>query len=148
MRKLISTSLLACAFFFSAASLHAQQNAIMIQVLDGYTGVSIARHPVFVSIGATPEEAKARKNILSLWTEQRGILMLPLTNPTGWIQLWTADMHACEPHPEANAFSLAQISTKGLQTPNKCSSLSTQIGPGHFIVYMRELTPAERAATK
>jgi len=147
MRKLISASLLACALLLTP-TLHAQQNAIMIQVLDGYTGVAIARHAVFISIGPTPADAKARRNPIPTYTDERGILMLPLpSGAPGWLQLWTSDMHACDLHPETDAFSLAEITSKGVQALNKCGKMSVKIAPAHFVLYMREFTAAERAAT-
>jgi len=145
MRRIIIAGLL-----LSAATLSAQQSSYMIQVLDGYTGVAIARHAVSVSIGATPADAKARKNILHLYTDQRGILLMPLPNTgaPGYIQLWTADMHACTPHPETDTFSLAQISAKGVQAPNSCGKMSVQPTAGHFVIFVREFTPAEYAAMR
>jgi hypothetical protein len=129
------------------APLAAQQNLVMIQVLDGYTGVAIARHQVTISLGATSAEAVSRKNVQNTFTDQRGILMMPLPQgPPGWLQLWTFDMHTCELHPEADAFSLAKIVSAGVQAPNICSKLSTRISPGHFVIYMREFTNAEHAA--
>jgi hypothetical protein len=143
--------LFAAAMLLSAAPLAAQQSTYMIQVLDGYTGVAIARHAVSVSIGATPADAKARRNILHLYTDERGVLLmppLPNSGPAGYLQLWTADMHACTPHPEAGAFSLAQISAKGLQAPNACSKMAVKPSPGHFVIFLREFTAAEHAALK
>ena len=146
MRKIITT-LAACALCLSTAPLAAQQSVVMLQVLDGFTGVAIARHPVSISLGATPAEAKARKNAQNTYTNERGILMLPLPQgAAGWIQVWTGDMHGCEPHPEAASYSLAKIAATGVQAPNICSHMSVRISPGHFVVYMRELTAAERAA--
>jgi hypothetical protein len=138
----------AAAALLAAAPL-AAQSTYMVQVLDGYTGVAIARHGISVSIGATSAETTARKNILHLYTDERGVLLMPLPNsgPAGYIQLWTSDMHACTPHPEADAFSLAQISSKGLQAPNTCSKMAVKPTPGHFVIFLRELTPAEYAAT-
>jgi len=146
MRRILLT---AAALLFSAATLAAQQNLVMIQVLDGYTGVAIARHQVTLSIGAAPADAKARKSIMTYYTDARGVLMIPLpADSTGWLQLWTADMHTCELHPEDDAFSLAKIVSTGVQAPNICSKLSTRISPGHFVIYMREFTNAEHAAMK
>ncbi len=137
------------ALLFSAAPLFAQQNLVMIQVLDGYTGVAIARHQVSLSIGATPADAKTRKSNMTYYTDARGVLMLPLpADSSGWLQLWTSDMHTCELHPEADAFSLAKIVSAGVQAPNICSKLSTKVSPSHFVIYMREFTNAEHAAMK
>ena len=148
MRKLISL-IAAASFSLIPVPLRAQQNTIMIQVLDGYTGVAIARHAVFISIGPTPADAKARRNPIPTYTDERGILLMQLpSGPPGFIQLWTDDMHTCTLHPETDAFSLAEISSKGLQAPNKCGKMSVQIAPAHFIIFLRELTPAERAAAK
>lgn len=148
MRKILFTFTV-IALALSAATLAAQQNLVMVQVLDGYTGVAIARHRVNLSIGATPVDAKARKSTMTYYTDARGVLMLPLpAGSTSWIQLWTTDMHTCELHPEADAFSLAKVATTGVQAPNICSKLSTKISSGHFVIYMREFTTAERAALK
>jgi hypothetical protein len=146
MRRLFIT-FIATTLALSAATLSAQQNLIMIQILDGYTGVAIARHAVSISLGATAAEARSRKNVQNTYTDQRGILMMPLPQgPPGWLQLWTSDMRTCELHPEADAFSLAKIVAIGVQAPNTCSKLSTRIGPGHFVIYMREFTNAEHVA--
>ncbi|HXB63054.1 MAG TPA: hypothetical protein VNU94_09430 [Acidobacteriaceae bacterium] len=132
-----------------SATLAAQQNVVMIQVLDGYSGVAIARHQVSIATGTTPAEVTARKNVQNTWTDERGVLMMPLpAGPTGWIQLWIGDMHSCELHPETDSFSLAKIAATGVQTPNKCSHMSVRISPGHFVIYQREFTAAEYAATK
>ena len=148
MRKLISL-IAAASFSLIPVPLRAQQNTIMIQVLDGYTGVAIANHSVAIATGVTPADVKARKNIQHIKTDQRGILLMQLpSGPPGFIQLWTDDMHTCTLHPETDAFSLAEISSKGLQAPNKCGKMSVQIAPAHFIIFLRELTPAERAAAK
>ena len=146
MRRII---LFAAAALLATTPLMAQ-SSYMVQVLDGYTGVAIARHAVSVSIGTTPADTKARKNILHLYTDERGVLLMPLPNsgPTGYIQLWTGDMHACTPHPEDDAFSLAQISSKGLQAPNTCSKMAVKPTPGHFVIFLREFTAAEYAAIK
>jgi hypothetical protein len=147
VRRILS---LAAVALLSATPLAAQQSTYMVQVLDGYTGVAIARHAVSVSIGATPADTKAHKNILHLYTDERGVLLMPLPNtgPAGYIQLWTADMHGCTLHPEADAFSLAQISVKGLQAPNACSKMAVKPTPGHFVIFLREFTAAEYAALK
>jgi hypothetical protein len=145
MRKLLT----AAALLISAVTLHAQQNVVMIQVLDGYTGVAIARHAVSISLGATAADAQARSKPIHTYTDERGILLLPLPQGApGWIQLWTGDMHPCEPHPEASSYSLAKAATTGVQTPNACSKLAVHPGPGHFVTYMREFTAAEHAALK
>jgi hypothetical protein len=134
--------------FLSVTRLAAQQNTVMIQVLDGYTGVAIARHPVSISLGTTASDASARKNVQNTWTDERGILILPLpSGSTGWLQLWTSDMHPCDPHAATNSFSLAKISATGVQAPNACSKMAVKPSPGHFIIFLREFTSSERAAS-
>jgi len=147
MKPTLLSLLIGICMILSAARLDAQQNAVMIQVLDGYTGVAIARHAVSISLGTTAADAAAHKNVQNTFTDERGILMLPLSSgPTGWLQLWTADMHSCDPHAATNSFSLAKISGTGVQAPNSCSTMAVKPSACHLIIFLREFTPAERAA--
>jgi hypothetical protein len=137
----------ACTLLFSPATLRAQQSTIMLQIVDGYTGVAIATHPISIAIGATPAEVQSRKNTIERTTDARGVLILTLPSASAaWLQVWVDNMHACTPHPETQSFSLAQIAAKGLQTPNKCSPMQLRLSPAHLSVYVRELSPSERSS--
>ena len=53
------------------------------------------------------------------------------------LQVFTDGRIPCFPNPNQASFSVSDIMSKGLVTPNDCSAEVQQASPGHFVIYVR-----------
>ena len=116
----------------------AQDNGIVIQVLDGKNGKPIANEHLVIFTAASAEEIKQHKNHLEARTDAKGIATLALdTRASSQIQVWV-DWHVlCQEGPNSNSYSVEDILKGGLTTPNNCGTVEQPVAPNHFVVFAR-----------
>jgi hypothetical protein len=116
----------------------AQDNRIVVQVVDGRNGKPLANQHLLVFAGESPEGVRLQKEHFQLVTDNDGLADLPIASGTvQWIQVWP-DWHIlCQKTPNREAFSVTEILSTGLSTPNACGSVRQELRPGHFVVFAR-----------
>ena len=125
--------------------LHAQESRIMIQVINGKNGTPVRDRHLLVFGGETPEDVRQHQNIFNLITDANGLASLAVpSTKIHWIQVSVDKLVLCQSGPNLNSFSVNEIMSAGLQTPNTCSSLTRKDVPGNFIVFSRSPTFFER----
>ncbi len=116
----------------------AQESHIVVQVVDGRNGKPIANEHLVVFVGESPESVREEKKNFELVTNKEGLADLTLApRDILWVQVWV-DWHVlCQSNPNSKSFSVAEILSTGLSTPNTCSSVTQKLTPGHFVVLAR-----------
>ena len=111
---------------------------ITVQVLDGRNGKPLKNQHVLVFTGPSSDAVKTHAQHTGLVTNEAGIGTL-MVNPseTRWLQVFADGSVTCHPNPNQGSFSVSEIMSKGLVTPNSCSSLVRAAPPGHLIVFAR-----------
>jgi len=118
---------------------------IEVQSLDGRDGKPLANQRLLVFTGMSENAVKSHAAHTSLITDKDGLGTLKIhPAETQWIQVWADGRVLCQPNPNQAVFSIATITSKGLATPNTCSALMRERSPGHFIVFTRPATLAEK----
>jgi hypothetical protein len=96
--------------------------------------------------GETPHEVQEHgKASIELVTDTNGIASLAVSSlKSSWIQVFVDTMTLCQHKPNLNSFSVNEITSAGLQTPNTCGSVIRKAAPGKFIVFARQPTLREK----
>jgi hypothetical protein len=63
---------------------------------------------------------------------------------TQWLQVFTDGRIPCFADPNQVSFSVSEITSKGLVTPNNCRALVKEATPGHFVVFARPASFMEK----
>ena len=132
------------AVFLFSATLKAQNAGmqktldIMVQVLDGRSGKPLADQHVLVFTGLSSSAVKTHALHTGVTTDKDGIGTLTIyPAETQWLQVFTDGRIPCFADPNQASFSVSDIISKGLVTPNNCSALVREPSPGHFIIFAR-----------
>jgi hypothetical protein len=125
----------------------AQVKEITIQAFDGKNGKALASQRLVVFGGDSAEAVRFHQEAFDLMTDKDGLAKLKFDSPgTTWIQVWTDGLTLCQDKPNTKSFSVNSIITKGLSSPNNCSSYVQVAMPGRFIVFARPATLREKMA--
>jgi hypothetical protein len=130
------------ALFFSP-SMKAQRITdktldITVQVLDGRNGKPLADQHVLVFTGLSSDAVKTHAQHTGVTTDKDGIGTLTIyPGETQWLQVFTDGRIPCFPNPNQASFSVSDIMSKGLVTPNECSAHVREPSPGHFVIFAR-----------
>jgi len=111
---------------------------IALQVLDGRSGKPLAGQHVLVFTGLSSNGVKTHAAHTDVTTDKDGagtVTIYPAE--TQWLQVFVSGRVLCYTDPNQISFSISEIVSKGLLTPNNCSALSHEASPGHFIVFAR-----------
>jgi hypothetical protein len=116
----------------------AQDSHIIVQVVDGRNGRPLANQHLLVFAGESPQSVRQHKKQFELVTDKEGradLMVVP--RDIQWIQVWV-DWHVlCQSEPNSKSFSVAEILSTGLSTPNTCGKVAQEAGVGHLIVFAR-----------
>mgnify|MGYP001548450220 CR=1 FL=1 len=111
---------------------------IMVQVLDGRNGKPMADQHVLVFTGLSADAVKTHAQHTGVTTDKSGIGTLTIyPTEAQWLQVFTEGRVPCFPDPNKVSFSVSEIMSKGLVTPNDCSAHVQQASPGNFVIYAR-----------
>jgi hypothetical protein len=111
---------------------------ITVQVLDGRNGKPLADQHVLVFTGISINAAKSHAAHTELTTEKTGAGTLTIyPAETQWLQVFTDGRVLCYPNPNQSSFSVSEIMSKGLATPNDCGALIKEPSAGRFIIFAR-----------
>ena len=111
---------------------------ITVQVLDGRNGKPLADQHVLVFTGPSSDAVKTHAQHTGVTTDKDGMGTLTIyPAETQWLQVFADGRIPCFPNPNQASFSVSDIMSKGLVTPNNCSALVREPSPGHFIFFAR-----------
>jgi len=118
---------------------------ITVQVLDGRNGKPLADQHVLVFTGLSSNAVKSHAEHTGLTTGKDGVGTLTIfPSETQWLQVFADGRVLCYPDPNQSSFSVSEIMSKGLATPNSCSKLMREPSPGHFIIFARPASFMEK----
>jgi hypothetical protein len=111
---------------------------IAVQVLDGRNGKPLKDQRLLVFTGTSSRAVKSHAQHTGLITDKDGMgtLMVYPSEPQ-WLQMFADGNVLCFPNPNQTTFSVNEIMSEGLVTPNTCSALVKLATPGHLIVFAR-----------
>ncbi len=142
MLKPLGVCALAGVLLFSSTS-RAQRMAgesqdITLRALDGRNGKPLADQHVLVFTGISSNAVRSHATATDVTTDKNGVGTLTIyPAETQWLQVFTEGRVLCYPTPNDSSFSVSEIISKGLVTPNNCSALVREPSPGHFIIFAR-----------
>lgn len=111
---------------------------ITVYVLDGRNGKPLANQHVLMFTGMSSSAVKSHAEHTGLTTDKNGVGTLTIyPAETQWLQVFADGRVLCYPDPNQSSFSVSDIMSKGLVTPNNCSALVREPSPGHFIIFAR-----------
>jgi len=111
---------------------------IKVQVLDGRNGKPLADQHILVFTGLSSTAVKTHAAHMDITTGKDGIGTLTIyPTETQWLQVFADRRVLCYPDPNQSSFSVSDIMSKGLATPNNCSALVREPKPDHFIIFAR-----------
>ena len=111
---------------------------ITVQVLDGRNGKPLKDQHVLVFTGMSSSAVKSHAQHTGVTTDKDGVATLMVyPSETQWLQVFTDGRIPCFADPNQASFSVSEIMSKGLVTPNDCSNQVQQGSPGHFVIYAR-----------
>jgi len=117
----------------------AQDNRIVIHLIDGRNGKPISNEHLLVFQGASTEDIKEHRSHLDLQTDANGIAFLP-ADAMPQIQVWPDWYKICRSASSNSIFSLEEIKKNGAATPNSCGSTTMKLVPNHFYIFARPLS--------
>jgi hypothetical protein len=121
----------------------AQDNRIVIHLIDGRNGKPVSNEHLLIFQGASPEDIKEHRSHLDLQTDANGIAFLP-TDAMPQIQVWPDWHKICRSAASNSIFSLEEIKKNGAATPNSCGSTTMKLVPNHFYIFARPLNFREK----
>jgi hypothetical protein len=111
---------------------------ITVQVFDGRNGKPLKDQHVLVFTGMSSSAVKSHAQHTGVTTDKDGVGTLTIyPGETQWLQVFTDGHVPCFPNPNQASFSVSDIMSKGLVTPNNCSALVKEATPGHLVVFAR-----------
>ena len=111
---------------------------IKVQVLDGRNIKAFADQHVLVFTGLSSDAVKTHAQHTGVMTDKEGLGTLTIyPGETQWLQVFTEGHIACFDNPNQSSFSVTQIMSKGLVTPNHCSAQVHESSPGHLVIFIR-----------
>jgi hypothetical protein len=119
------------------AAAMAQDKQIVVRALDGRSGKPLASQHLLVFAGDSAEAVREHKKQYELVTDNDGLATLTLMPGIQWFQVWIDRHVLCQTEPNSKSFSVHDVLTSGLSSPNTCSSVSQKALPGHVVVFAR-----------
>jgi hypothetical protein len=117
-----------------------QDTRIFLQLVDGRNGKPLANHRLLVFAGESPEPLRLHQSQFEVFTDKNGVAALTgLARTAQWIQVWPDWMVLCQHVPNSSSFSVAEILSTGLNTPNTCGSAAPRPTPGRLVVFARPM---------
>ncbi|MCU1220986.1 MAG: hypothetical protein JWN42_2183 [Candidatus Angelobacter sp.] len=118
---------------------------ITVQAIDGRNGKDLAHQRLLIFTGRSSDDVKTHAAHVELTTDKKGMGTLSLdASKALWIQPWADGRTLCQQVPNQNSFSVDEIISKGLATPNTCSSVVKESAPGRLIIFARPATLMEK----
>jgi hypothetical protein len=117
----------------------AQDNRIVIHVIDGRNGKPVPNEHLLIFQGASSDDIREHRSHLDLQTDADGIALLP-TDAMAQIQIWVDWHKVCQSSSSNSIFSLEEIKKSGVATPNSCGSIARKLAPNHFYIFTRPLS--------
>jgi hypothetical protein len=131
-------NLVAGVFLLSTSAAVAQTMNITVQVLDGRNAKPLADQHVLVFTGLSSDAVKTHAQHTGVTTDKNGLGTLTIyPGETQWLQVFTDGRIPCFPNPNQASFSVNDIMSRGLVTPNDCSTQVHESSPGHFVIFVR-----------
>jgi hypothetical protein len=125
----------------------AQTTPVDLLVVDGKTGKPIEASHIVVFAGPEPADPRFHKMHVETFSGKDGSGIFDVdAQQMKWIQIWVDGRSLCQNKPNYQSFEVAHIESKGLSTPNMCSSLAVLAKPGQIVVFARERTLREKMA--
>jgi hypothetical protein len=138
----IATITLITSFGTSAL---AQDTKLTLMALDGRNGKPLPTQRLLVFIGASPKDVQQHKQSLDVTTDKDGVAILPITRTdTQWLQVFVDFRTLCQTEPNTKSFSVDEIVSGGLTTPNNCGSFRVNATANHLVVFARPATIKEK----
>ena len=111
---------------------------ITVQVLDGRNGKPLADGHVlvFTALSATAVKAHAHNTRVTIDKDGVGTVTIH-PEETQWLQVFVDGRILCFPNPNEKSFSVTDIMSKGLVTPNDCNAQVREPSPGQLIIFAR-----------
>jgi len=111
---------------------------IRVQVLDGGNGKPLKGQHLLVFTGMSSDAVKTHAQHTGLVTDKAGIgTLMVYPSETRWLQVFADGRVLCYQNPNQKSFSVSEIMSKGLVTPNSCGALVLEASPGHLIIFAR-----------
>jgi hypothetical protein len=140
-----SGMLLLCSAGRAQNSAMEQPLKISVQVLDGRNGKPLKNQQLLVFTGRTSDAVKSHAEHTGLITDKAGTGVLVIyPSETQWLQVFADWRVLCYPNANQGSFSVSEIMSKGVVTPNGCSAFMRKPTPGRFIVFARPAHLMER----
>lgn len=118
---------------------------ITIEVLNGRNGKPLIDQRVLVFTADSKEGVKGHAQHVETVTDKSGVGELVLDSADAqWLQVFVDQHVLCYSSPNQIGFSVREITSKGLVTPNSCGSFKRDAIPGHVIVFARKPTFFEK----
>ena len=135
---------LALALFFGTSAF-AQDAKLTLVALDGRNGKPLPVQRLLVFMGESPKDVQLHRHSLDVTTDNDGVAVLPITSADiKWIQVFVDFRTLCQTEPNLKSFSVREIISTGVTTPNNCGSFRRDAAPNHFIVFARPATLREK----
>ena len=145
VNRMCQGMLLFAGILVLGATTIAQSTQIIVRAVDGRNGKPLANQHLLVFAGKSPDGVREQETHFDLMTDKDGLTTLTITSPEiKWIQVWPDGQVLCQTGPNSTSFSVGEIMSTGLKTPNTCSSLVREVAPGHLVVFARPATFAEK----
>ncbi len=111
---------------------------MVVQAVDGRNGKPLANQHLLVFGGESPESVKQHKKQFKLVTDKDGLADLTIApSDIQRIQVWVEWHVLCQSEPNSKSYSVAEVLSSGVSTPNTCGPSVRELTPGHFVVYAR-----------
>lgn len=130
-------SMIVCslAMSASAAAVPLATRQVVVHAVDGRSGKPLRNQHLLVFGGGSKDALRQHKQHFEVVTGADGSATLSIPAETRWLQVWV-DWHIlCA--PKDSVFSVAQILSLGVNTPNTCDSKSLAASPGNLVVFVR-----------
>ena len=146
---LTGLALLATMMLQTPPSAAPQQTSqkLKIVVLNGKTGKPIQNSRLLIFQGETSDEVKQHaRDSTDLFTNDKGIAILPIQSTISDVQVWVDFMTQCEKSPNAATLNIPAALEHGVISENSCGSIKVSAEPGKIVVFARKPTLRERMA--
>jgi hypothetical protein len=148
MMRLLAISVIGILVIVAGGTLLPQDNSIVVHVINGKNGTPLAHAHVLIFGGSSAEDIRHNGKPYSLQTDANGLAVLTLSPTVSQLKVFVDWHTVCRKEsPNLVSYSVAGIKAQGINTPNNCGSASRSSAPGHFFVFVRDMTSQEKMAT-
>ena len=140
----------AAAFTFLGVcsfALRAQGSSITLAAVNGRNGKAMPHQRLLVFMGSSQDEVRFHKLSADVTTDEHGRAVLQI--PPGsvqWVQVFADSQTLCQSEPNNRSFSLENVLSSGVSTPNNCGLFLQEPKPGQLTVFSRPPTFREKMA--